>query len=270
MAQFYLPISEQLLILNDLILKASRSLEKSPEGSLLIHQKGGSRQYYSYKNSVRSYIPKKNIAFAEKLAQKSYDKAFLKTALEIRDDLEQIQQYHCDRSASFMYQPLAKVFSDLSNSRQVLIHPYVLPDDLFIKEWQSTSYEGLPFSESEIVILTDRGERVRSKSEKIIADKLNTLGIPYRYESPLYLSAIGTIHPDFAILDLSERCVVYLEHFGLMQDPDYSFQTIKKINSYCLDGYHQGDGLLCSYEGGRFIFQSATFEAMLRHRFHLS
>ena len=33
----------------------------------------------------------------------------------------------------------------------------------------------------------EKGERVRSKSEKIIADKLYMLGIPYRYEYPLVL-----------------------------------------------------------------------------------
>ena len=57
MTQYYVPIEEQLLILNALIIEATRSLEKKPEGSLLVHQKGGSSQYYWKKGSCRSYLP---------------------------------------------------------------------------------------------------------------------------------------------------------------------------------------------------------------------
>ena len=270
MTQYYVPIEEQLLILNALIIEATRSLEKKPEGSLLVHQKGGSSQYYWKKGSCRSYLPKKEKAQAAKLAQKTYDKMFLRLALEIRKDLESIQNNNCSRSASFMYQPLAKVYTDQSLSRQSLIHPYVLPDDLFIKEWLSIPYDGLSFTDLDPMILTDQGERVRSKSEKIIADKLYALGIPYKYESPLYLSNLGTIHPDFMLLDLSERNIVYLEHFGLMQDPNYNLQAMNKIDSYRMDGYHMDDTLLCTFEGGRYVFHSAAFESILRHRFSLS
>lgn len=270
MTQHYMPIAEQLLILNALIVEASRSLQNQPEGSLLVHHKGGSDQYYWKKNSGRSYLTKKERSQAAKLAQKTYDKAFLRLALIIRDELESIQNNHCTRSASFMYQPLAKVYTDQSLSRQSLIRPYVLPDDLLIKDWLSVSYEGLPFSDQDPMILTDRGERVRSKSEKIIADKLYSFGIPYRYEYPLYLSTLGTIHPDFMLLDLSERSVVYLEHFGLMQDPGYNLQAMNKIDCYRMDGYHMDDKLLCTFEGGRYVFHSAAFESILQQRFSLS
>ena len=270
MAQFFLPISNQLLILNELIVQASRSLKKAPEGTLVIHQKSNRDQYYWCTGTGRSYIPKKDIALAQKLAQKSYDKAFLQLASLIRDDLECLQQQHCERSASFMYQPLAKVYSELPQGRQTLIHPYVLPDTLYIQEWLSEPYEGLPFTDQDPMIFTDRGERVRSKSEKILADRFNALGIPYRYEYPLYLSAIGTIHPDFTLLDLAERRIIYLEHFGLIQDPAYSFQAMNKIDCYSADGYYQGDQLLCTFEGGRYVFQSAIFESMLRHRLSIS
>ena len=39
---------------------------------------------------------------------------------------------------------------------------------------------------------TSRGERVRSKSEVIIADTLDRLKIPYRYEFPHQLKVTGT------------------------------------------------------------------------------
>lgn len=269
MAQFFLPISDQLVILNKLIIQASRSLKKAPEGTLVIHQKNNRDQYYWSKDNDRSYISKKSIALAKKLAQKSYDKAFLKLALSIRDELEFLQKKHTERSAAYLYQPLASIYSELSQGRQALVHPYVLPDALFIQEWLSEPYEGLPFTDDDPLIFTDRGERVRSKSEKIIADKLNALGIPYRYEYPLYLSMIGTIHPDFTLLDMNERSIIYLEHFGLMQDGAYSNQAMNKIDCYNADGYYQGDQLLCTLEGGRHVLQSVALESMLRHRISL-
>ena len=227
MAPFFLPISNQLLILNELIVQASRSLKKAPGGTLVIHQKSNRDQYYWCTGTGRSYIPKKDIALAQKLAQKSYDKAFLQLASLIRDDLECLQQQHCERSALFMYQPLAKVYSELPQGRQTLIHPYVLPDTLYIQEWLSEPYEGLPFTD----------------------------------QDP---------NPDFTLLDLAERRIIYLEHFGLMQDPAYSFQAMNKIDCYSADGYYQGDQLLCTFEGGRYVFQSAIFESMLRHRLSIS
>ena len=49
-------------------------------------------------------------------------------------------------------------------------------------------------------IYTERGERVRSKSEKIIADKLFLQNIPYHYERPIYLKGFGMVYPDFCCL----------------------------------------------------------------------
>ena len=48
----------------------------------------------------------------------------------------------------------------------------------------------------DIEILTEKGESVKSKSEKIIADKLNMMNIPYCYEVPLYLKGYGYVKPD--------------------------------------------------------------------------
>ena len=64
--------------------------------------------------------------------------------------------------------------------------------DQILQAWLSEKYEGKQFREGEPVILTDRGERVRSKSEKIIADYLFRKGIPYKYEKPLYLKGLGS------------------------------------------------------------------------------
>lgn len=75
-----------------------------------------------------------------------------------------------------------------------------LPWNEQLKQWISMEYNGNEFQEGTPVIMTERGERVRSKSEKILADYFYRNGILYKYECPLYLKYFGTIYPDFTFL----------------------------------------------------------------------
>lgn len=129
-----------------------------------------------------------------------------------------------------------------------LIKPYEISDDEYVKQWENISYEGKPFEPNLPEIYSEQGERVRSKSEKMIADKLNMLGIPYRYEYPVRLQGCGTVYPDFLFLNRATRKEYIYEHFGMMDNPDYANNTIKKINLYAKNGYVLGKNLLVSWE----------------------
>ena len=58
------------------------------------------------------------------------------------------------------------------------VSPFVLTDEMYIKEWESVIFEGMDMASNPQEIFTERGEQVRSKSEKIIADSLYRNGIP--------------------------------------------------------------------------------------------
>ncbi len=92
---------------------------------------------------------------------------------------------------------------------QKMISAACLPDSDFAEIWQNISYEGKAFTEDTPTLLTSRDEKVRSKSEIIIADALNRLGIPYRYEYPLEITnekgIRKTFYPDFICLNLRTR-----------------------------------------------------------------
>ena len=96
--------------------------------------------------------------------------------------------------------------------------------------------------------ITEQGEIVRSKSEKIIADKLNLLKIPYFYEVPKFLNGIGYIKPDFTILNPFTLKEYYWEHFGLMDNPDYEENALHKIEIFSANGIYLGCGLIISFE----------------------
>ncbi len=89
---------------------------------------------------------------------------------------------------------------------------------------------------------------MRSKSEIMIADVLSSMGIPYLYERPLRLSNLGTIYPDFTLLDPHERREIIWEHFGLLDNDDYRGKMMSKLRRYNANGYFEGKNLIITYE----------------------
>ena len=199
--------------------QANASLVKKPLGNLIICKHRGQNQYYhrtSPSERKGVYLSKKkerNLIRA--LAQKDYDQKFILAAKKLAHNNDRLIKWNAEREIHFFYLELAQVYLDLSPARQQLVTPYVPPDDMFIKAWKAQEYQGNLFSfNPDQEIFTLNKERVRSKSEKIIADKLWTDGIPYRYEYPLMTHALGRIYPDFTLLDIWNRVEVIFEHFG--------------------------------------------------------
>ena len=113
------------------------------------------------------------------------------------------------------------------------------------------------------MILTNRGERVRSKSEKIIADKLLNEGIPYRYECPIRLGNT-ILYPDFTALNKRTRKEFYLEHLGMMDDPNYCNDTISRIELYEKHGLFPGESLLLTFETKNRPLDSRVLDIIVR------
>ena len=84
--------------------------------------------------------------------------------------------------------------------------------------------------------------------EKIIADKLYMLGIPYKYECPITLKGFGKIYPDFTILCVKKRQEYIWEHFGMMDNQEYVTKALNKIDMYEKNGYFPGHNLIISHE----------------------
>lgn len=84
---------------------------------------------------------------------------------------------------------------------------------------------------------TDRGEKVRSKSEVIIANTLHNLGLDYRYEFPLEGSIqAGVRRPDFVVFDMQHRPILW-EHLGMLHDDRYSKKWNEKLVWYEANGF---------------------------------
>ena len=253
-------LKEKVKELDCYITKAEKSLQKAPEGTLVLSRSNGVVKYF-HKTEKRQkkgkYIASENKRFVHALAQKDYDLRFLKLIKEQKKKLCQAIKLLSDTDFS-------KTYSELSETRKRLVKPYVLPDKEYIEQWESVEFEGKEFLDDTPVLTTERGERVRSKTEKILADKFYSMGIPYRYECPVKIKGYGTVYPDFTLLNIKERKEVYLEHFGMMDNPEYCQKAILKLESYARNGIFIGKNLLVTFETFRHPLDMKNVEKMLK------
>ena len=208
-------------------------------------------------NRKRKYIKAGDRNLAKQISQRDYERKLLRQ-LEMRERalVEVISAYENTSPEDTLL--------NFSKGRRDLIKPLLLPDELFIEEWQSEKYEGRPFENGAPEILTVKGERVRSKSEKIIADTLERYKIPYKYECPLSLSSGITVYPDFRVLNVQDRKEMIWEHFGMMNNENYASNTTLKINSYMNNGYYPGDQLIISMESTQTSLSTKLIELIIK------
>ena len=220
------------------------ALQCAPEGALRICCRGDKTQYY-LRNDPKDfngvYLREKELNLAKRLAQKDYDKRILSS---IEKELQAIRKYF----ASYPCINAEEIYGQLHKSRQELIKPIVEKEEQYICNWQSEKYQGKEFDEMTPEIYTAKGERVRSKSEVIIADLLNREGIPYRYECPVRLKGWGWVYPDFTVLHVGKRKEIYWEHLGMMDDSGYVENALQKIALYEQNGIFPGKNLILTYE----------------------
>ena len=225
-------------------------------------------QFYHNKkkgDTKGEYIKKKDENIAVRLAQQDYDRKFIQYLMNkrtmLKNLLDSIKEIS-DKKIDDM-----NIYNSLSVDRKRLVDSHIIDDITYKEEWIKDNYLGKGFTENDSEIITEKGERVRSKSEKLIADKLYMMDIPYRYECPITLRGIGKIYPDFTILKVESRKEVILEHFGMMDNPDYSDKAIKKINMLEKNGYNMGDNLLCTFETSKTPINMKNVENMFMNCF---
>ena len=230
--------------LQKLIKEKQAALQVAPEGKLRISCYDGKTRYYQRtnpKNFNGIYIKDENLELAKELAQKDYNQKVLTI-------MEREQKTIDDYLIAMRNIDYEKIYNELHVERQKLVNPLIIPDEEFIKIWESVEYTGKEFKEDSPEIYTLKGERVRSKSEMMIADTLNKMGIPYRYEYPVWLKGCGQVYTDFTVLLVKERMEKRWEHFGRMDEPDYANKTVNKINHYANNGIYIGEQLIVTFE----------------------
>ena len=270
-AAYYPQLENRLKNLKTTLFQLKKLQSSQPQGHLRIAQKGNISQYYLYDNPKDfkgHFLSRSQDKLAQELAQKDYN---IKAIKEVEKEIAALENYlHKTRSGRV----LEELYNRLCPARQKLITPLTLTDEQYAAQWLDITWQGRPFSEDSPQYTSAKGERVRSKSELIIADTLYRRHNPYLYEFPLKLqktasSSSGksattlTFYPDILCLNLRTRKTYYWEHFGLMDDPTYAENAAGKLRIYTENNIIPGRELILTMETQDQHLSTQTLENII-------
>lgn len=256
-------ISKRIETLKYVIRETERILRAAPDGK--IHVSPGTNEG-NYRYFVRTdgsdktgtYLHKKEEKRIRGLCQKRYYEGLLKKSKYELNLLENLMKKYAGDS-------LLSSYTSLSEGIKCQVNPVLMDNESYARVWLAQEYAGLGFDETDkSEHYTDKGERVRSKSEIIIANYLYHHNIPYLYERPITFKNGRTVYPDFTILDVYERREKYLEHLGKLGDMDYVMRNIQKINEYKENGIYLGVNLFITHESASMPVSVKDIENVLK------
>lgn len=236
-----------------------RKYKNAPVGNIRVSYNGGRPQYLfkGPNDKNEHYVVKQDYEKLKVHIQYDYEAKLFKC---LKASQRRISRF----LASYDDKVVQHAYDRLCDGRKRMIDPIEIPDEEYIRQWLASHPGSKNPYPAENSFLTDRGESVRSKSEKIIADLLYRLKIPYQYESSLILDGKYIVYPDFMMLDVKKRRTVYLEHFGLLSDSVYALKALKRIGVYEKNGIIAGDNFIISLESGESPLDIKLLEKIIR------
>lgn len=252
--QFIAPIHTRLSELEQAYKTKQTAVKGNPTGLVRIVKNHGRLQFYKRKSKSDlqgTYMPRSQNKLACKLIQADYDK---KALTAIKDEISLLKSF----LKKYQTNNTSHHFTTLPDTRQQIVTPLTLSDSQYAEDWLSKKYPKKEIPPDIPKLFTDNKEQVRSKTEVLIANALKAAGVPYRYEFPIKLNLnagdasqaadIRTFHPDFYCLNLRTRKEYIWEHFGMMDDSEYSARAAEKIILYQQNGYYPGKNLIITME----------------------
>lgn len=253
-------LEDRLKIIKADIDDINKKLKRYPSEGFYCTKNGSSYKWYIVSENKATYLPKRYKEKAQKLATKEYLQALLE---EKEHEAKSIELY-------LEHQGLSHITSEellYKNSEYTkLISPYFLPFSNKIRDWLDEPYERNESYPENLRFKTKLGFKVRSKSELFIVMQLHAHKIPFRYECALHLNG-NTFFPDFTIMHPATGQIYYWEHFGLMDNPEYSKAAYKKLEEYAYNGIYPSINLITSYETKKRPLATDEIDAIIRHYF---
>ncbi len=254
-------MKQQIKRLDQLITATRKSLNAvriSDDRPVRSSKRKNGYQYYLQKTDGKlEYVKEKDIDKVKRIVQRDYYNALLDKLLTVRYRIERFTKIYDIGS-------IARVYDDLSEARKALVTPLIPSDEAYITEWREHNVGGANTFPKEGKYLTARGELVRSKSEKILADLFEKFDIPYVYEPQIILPNGKSLYPDFALLNVRTRKTVYWEHFGLITDGDYASHALLKVNQFDKMGIEVGKELVISMESDEIPLDIKQIEKKIK------
>jgi len=264
MKEYLKELEKQLNEINSLLTKSGKNMQRYKnleDIRVWTSLSNGCPQFYCSKgeDEKRKYIKKNEIKSHSKYIQRDYESAVNKKLIELRNNLSQIIRLGNQTDIN----SIKSIYANLPAAKREIVIPIIEPDYAYIQSWKEEhpGYQN-PFPEDGNVY-TQKGEIVRSKSEKIIADLFDKYNIPYVYEPRLELNNLHTVYPDFAILNVRKKKTIYWEHLGLIDINEYAIKNLQKISEYENAGFELGDTLIITTETGLNPLDSRFVESKI-------
>ncbi len=244
--------------LEQCLVKMKQELNASPIGSLRCSRNGNTDSYYI----DNKYVSKRELKLIQRYVLRDY---YAKLIPELEARVKQLE----NSIALLSDNPMQKVLDSQCKGRKVLLQQSVY--QTIEQRVAAFEAQNIPMNTCLAKIETDyytnKGEVVRSKSEKIIADALFYKNIPYKYEMPINLyhnNHIITFYPDFTTMNRRTGKVYIIEHLGMMGDAQYSQNAMKKIGIYEKNGYLIGKNLLIFHESAEYPLNTLILDSYIK------
>lgn len=242
-----------------------KELEELPKGKLLCAGNGKYTKWYVSTGTGREYLPKTERVLAEQLALRRLYAAQLN---QLRQESELLKKHESFQKENVYSNEIEHLISQESPYYELLKNCIVgsRKNGAYLKMWQEEEYQTNCAHPEHLLHKSLNGERLRSKSEVIIANALYMNRIPYRYECELVLGDV-TLYPDFTILHPDTSEVYYWEHFGMMSQSAYREKTVQKLKlygEYQIFPFHQ---LITTYESESMSLDSEMIQKVIEMYF---
>ena len=216
-------------------------MEILPGGTLRCTISNGCFQFYV----DGKYVSKKKMDFIHGVAQREYYEKLVPILETHIGRMNEVQKMYEE-------QLIENCYEELCGARKELVTPAIDSLDRKIHQFMEEKFEGGKFEEEDHTeFYSVKGERVRSKSELIIADELYRYHVPYHYEKPLILEDWGKeiiVRPNFTVMNPSNGKIYIYEHFGMMDNAAYVEKNIAKLDLYEKNGFLIGKNLILTHE----------------------
>ena len=114
------------------------------------------------------------------------------------------------------------------------------------RKWMNQTFKKNESYPDSLEHVSNGGIITRSKSEKLIANRLEEWNVTFIYELPLILGG-KRYYPDFTILKDNGE-IIYWEHFGMMSDDDYFMKSNERHREYRANGLCDHTNLIITWE----------------------
>ena len=248
------------------LIQAEEKLKTAPEGTLYTRMENGVLRYYNrdYQNEKQKYLGGGNVEEIRALEEKNYYQKLERVAKDELEKLKRIEKI-LEKNPNWK-----TVFYQLPAEKRHLIGPLELNpikcNERELERWTRTIKKKNSFPTPNKTV---NGEYVKSKSETIIADRLERAGVPYHYEPKIALAEleIGEIfqwNPDFKVLNLRTGKEYFWEHFGRIDDPEYFSTCQMKLRLYAQNGLFMGDNLIITMESSTSPLNTEYVDCLIK------